>query len=205
MFAQACGGDANPLPRRKIELCEKYGRQLADAVVQVLENHMTVVSGPLAARYEEIDLPLAGVPDRKQLETDATAKERPKQVFSKRLLKALDAGQSPQASYEHYPVQAIQLGNQITIVALGGEVVVDYSLRLKKELGAADTWILGYCNDVMAYIPSRRVLAEGGYEGATSMYVYGLPGRWSPAIEEMIVSAAHRCADRVRAATDPAP
>src|SRR5262249_33751413 len=32
LFVQACGGDSNPLPRRKIELCEDYGRQLAEAV-----------------------------------------------------------------------------------------------------------------------------------------------------------------------------
>ena len=72
-------------------------------------------------------------------------------------------------------------------VTLGGEVVVDYALRLKQELGPANTWVAGYSNDVMAYIPSRRVLSEGGYEGGGAMVYYGLPTIWAPEIEETIV------------------
>jgi hypothetical protein len=88
-------------------------------------------------------------------------------------------------------VQAWRLGD-LSWVSLGGEVVVDYSLRLKRELGE-NLWIAAYANDVMAYIPSVRVLNEGGYEGATSMMVYGLPAhRWAPTIEERIVETVHR-------------
>jgi hypothetical protein len=45
---------------------------------------------------------------------------------------------------------------------------------------------MGYSNDVMAYIPSIRILREGGYEGADSQKVYGLPGVWSDEAEAMI-------------------
>jgi hypothetical protein len=58
---------------------------------------------------------------------------------------------------------------------------------------------MGYANDVMAYIPSARVLGEGGYEGATSMVYYGLPSVWGPRVEEIIVAEARRQADAVRA------
>jgi hypothetical protein len=44
----------------------------------------------------------------------------------------------------------------------------------------------------MAYIPSRRVLAEGGYEGGGAMVYYGLPTVWSPDVEELIVREARR-------------
>jgi hypothetical protein len=70
-----------------------------------------------------------------------------------------------------------------------GEVVVDYSLRLKRNLGSSGTWVSSYCNDVMAYIPSLRVLKEGGYEGATAMIYYGQPAPWSTAVEEQIITA----------------
>ena len=203
LFIQGCGGDQNPLPRRILPLCENYGRQLADAVDAALAGTMTRVEGPLAAFYEEIDLPLANVPDRESLERRAAASQPAERIYARRLLSRIQAGESLESSYR-YPIQAIQLGRAVTIVALGGEVVVDYSLRLKKELGPQQTWVFGYCNDVMAYIPSRRVLAEGGYEGATSMYYYGLPGLWSPRIEELIVASAHRAAERVRSATGPA-
>jgi hypothetical protein len=42
----------------------------------------------------------------------------------------------------------------------------------------------------MAYIPSARVLQEGGYEGATAMIYYGLPTSWSGQVEEHIVKTA---------------
>src|SRR4029078_10487303 len=87
-----------------------------------------------------------------------------------------------------YPVQVWTLGDQILWVALGGEVVIDYALRLKKELTANRTlWVAGYANDVMAYIPSARVLKEGGYEADSSQIYYGMPGKWSSSIEELII------------------
>src|SRR5262249_31140967 len=90
-----------------------------------------------------------------------------------------------------------QLGPDLTFVTLGGEVVVDYSLRLKKELGRGKTWVAGYCNDVMAYIPSLRVLREGGYEGGGAMLYYGQPAAWGPRVEELIVAAVHEQVQKV--------
>jgi hypothetical protein len=95
-------------------------------------------------------------------------------------------------------VQAWQLGDGPTLAALGGEVVVDYALRLKNELGPDRTWVMGYANDVMAYIPSLRVLKEGGYEGGGAMVYYGLPTVWHPRVEEMIVAAVHEQVKKVR-------
>jgi neutral ceramidase len=77
--------------------------------------------------------------------------------------------------------------------------VVDYSLRLKSELGRKTTWVSSYSNDVMAYIPSRRVRLEGGYEGGDARYPYGLPAPWDPGIEEQIVAEAHKLAGKVGA------
>jgi hypothetical protein len=84
-----------------------------------------------------------------------------------------------------YPIQVWKLGS-LSWIGLGGEVVVDYGLRLRRELGDS-TWVFGYCNDVMAYIPNERVLKEGRYEGDTSKYVYGRVGKWAPGLEEKIV------------------
>ena len=86
------------------------------------------------------------------------------------------------------------LGDQVTFVHLGGEVVVDYAVRLKMELGGQRVWVAGYTNDVMAYIPSRRVLREGGYEGGGAMVYYGLPSPWDADVERRIVDAVHALA-----------
>ena len=89
-----------------------------------------------------------------------------------------------------YPVQVIRFGADLTLVALGSEVVVDYSLRLKKELaGAAAVWIAGYSNDYNGYIPSRRVLKEGGYEAKAG---------WAESVEERVVAKVHELYARLK-------
>jgi neutral ceramidase len=50
-------------------------------------------------------------------------------------------------------------------------------------------WVTGYANDVMAYVASKRVLAEGGYEADSSMIYYGLPSKWAPTVEDRIVGS----------------
>jgi neutral ceramidase len=86
-------------------------------------------------------------------------------------------------------------------VTLGGEVVVDYSLRLKRELGDGPVWVAGYSNDVFAYIPSARVLKEGGYEAAGAMRYTSLPGPFQPTVEDVIVSKVREMAGRLRTDT----
>jgi neutral ceramidase len=196
LFFAGCGADQNPLPRRTVELAKGYGRQLAAAVGEVLRGSMTTLAPESAALYKEIDLPLAEVPTREALAKATFGDNKYEAARAKMLLKKLEAGGAIPASYP-YPVQAWRLGRDLTLLALGGEVVVDYSRRLKKELGD-NTWVMGYANDVMAYIPSARVLTEGGYEGATSMVYYGLPSVWGPRVEEIIVAEARRQAGAVR-------
>jgi hypothetical protein len=77
------------------------------------------------------------------------------------------------------------------MVFLPGEVVVDYSLRLKREFDRSRIWVNGYSNDVPCYIPSRRVLEEGGYEGGGAMVYYDRPTKFAPDVEERIVGAVH--------------
>ena len=96
-------------------------------------------------------------------------------------------------------MQVWRLGDGPLWITLGGEVVVDFALRLKEELGAQRTWVAGYTNDVMAYIPSRRVLTEGGYEGGGAMVFYGLPTVWAPKVEELIVREVRRQVDALPA------
>jgi neutral ceramidase len=185
MFGAGCGADQNPLPRRTVELARKYGDELAGAVESVLRSPMRPVEGPGAAVYTEIPLRFGKLPDRAQVESDARSSNVYVASRAKKLLKTFDAEGSLATTYP-YPIQARRLGD-LTWIFLGGEVVVDYSLRLRRNLGASHTWVSGYCNDVMAYIPSLRVLKEGGYEGATAMIYYGLPTSWSEDVERQIV------------------
>ena len=91
-----------------------------------------------------------------------------------------------------YPVQAVRLGEELALVALGGEVVVDYALRLKREFPHENLIVAGYSNDVMCYIPSLRVLKEGGYEVVDSMIYYGQPGPLDQAVETKVIETCRR-------------
>lgn len=196
MFFAGCGADQNPLPRRKVELAKSYGKQLADAVEAILAKPMSPIAAEFAAVYREIDLPLKEVPTREALIKESMGQNKYIAARAQMWLKRLDAGHDVPAAYP-YPVQTWRLGKELTLVILGGEVVVDYSLRLKKQIGGK-LWVMGYANDVMAYIPSARVLKEGGYEGATSMIYYGLPSVWGPTVEDRIVEEVARQVNRVR-------
>jgi neutral ceramidase len=197
LFWMGCGGDANPLPRSKVELCQKYGRELADAVEGAIAGRLAAITGDSAAKYATIALPLDKLPGRDKWATERVSKQYAVRTRAERFLKLLDDGGKIDDHYRYYPVQTWRLGELIW-VALGGEVVVDYDLRLKRELGRdRPLWIAGYANDVMAYIPSQRVLKEGGYEADSSMIYYGMPTKWGPAIEEKIVGKVHELVKEV--------
>lgn len=141
LFLMGCGGDQNPYPRSELHYAEKHGRALASAVEAALELNQTT---PLHQR-------VVRGPLRVKLETvdlDFTTPDREPFAF---------------------PVQVIQFGADLTLIALGTEVVVDYALRIKEELGEPEgpvIWVAGYSNIYSGYVPSRRVLLEGGYEAS---------------------------------------
>lgn len=189
LFWMGCGADANPLPRGKVTLCKQYGRELAAAVDDVLKSKkLTPINGSFTARYAEIALPFDSIPSKSTWEADRESKTFAVRTRAARMLEVLATAGKIDDHYRHYPVQVWKLGDRLLWVALGGEAVVDYSKRLKRTLGAdRPVWVTAYANDVMAYIPSLRVLREGGYEADSSMVYYGMPTKWGAAIEELIV------------------
>lgn len=184
LFVQGCGADQNPLPRRTVQLATQYGQELAAAVNTVLTEDMQPLSSNLSTAYGEVELPLNTPPTREELSKEVEKSTGYQKRWAQNLVKQIDAGESLRTSYP-YPVQVWKVGEQ-PIVILGGETVIDYSISLKYIFGP-DLFVLGYSNDVMSYIPSARIVKEGGYEGASSQMVYGLPSTWKPEIETLIV------------------
>jgi len=195
LFVAGCGADANPAPRGTIELVEAHGTELADAVDRGLQR-ATPIGASLRSAYETVQLPFASESVRQQwkahLNIDAVYLQRHAALMQA----AIDRnGHLPVAQTD--PVQVWQMGDAdadrgLTLVALGGEVVVDYALRLTREYPRRRMWVAGYSNDVFAYVPSVRVLREGGYEGADAMIYYGRPGPFTEAVEELIVGKVRR-------------
>jgi len=190
LFVEGCGGDQNPYPRGKIELAQFHGRALATSVEAALTTPPVPITGALRSAFGDVTVDFAPPPDRAELEARTKSSDRYTVSHARKLLDRLDKGETLPASYP-YPVQVVRLGDSLTFIGLSGEVVVDYSLRLHREISGGPLWVAGYCNDVMAYIPSRRVLEEGGYEGGESMRFSNLPGPWAPTIEERVVGQVH--------------
>jgi hypothetical protein len=198
MFHSGCGADQNPLPRRSVDLCKNYGEMLATAVDEVLETEMRTLDSSLGTSFARIALDYGQQPTRSDLESLASTNDY-RGRWAKRLLAQWDAGHAFDTAYRNYPIQVWRLGSAQWWIVMGGEVVVDYPLRFKECYGP-DCWVTGYANDVMAYIPSKRIWEEGGYE-AGAFSVYGLPAeRWSPDIEERIVGCVERLVEKLQVA-----
>jgi neutral ceramidase len=196
MFVAGCGADQNPIPRRSLELAERYGKQLANDVETVLSRPLQPIEQGIATAYEEIPLAFAAIPTREEIEKDTHATNVYIARRAKHLLGVVASRGRLEPMYP-YPVAVWKLDG-LTWIFLGGEVVVDYSLRIKRNLGSSHTWVSGYCDDVMAYIPSKRVLKEGGYEGATAMIYYGQPSPWAETVEEAIIEAVGHTTQAVK-------
>lgn len=192
MFMMGAGADINPEPRGKLEMAQAHGKALAETVARILAGSLRPLRGNLNTAYANVALPL-DVMTREQLQAQTQDKDKYRRAHAQRWLARLDRDGKVMTEYP-YPLQVVQLGNDLTLVAMSGEVVVDYVLRLKQELGAERLWVAAYCNDVMAYIPSVRILKEGGYEADFSMIYYDLPGKWNPAVEEIIIRNIHALA-----------
>jgi len=196
MFVNTCGGDQNPLPRRKVELCERYGRMLAEAVEETLKKPLKPVSTGIRTAFEYVELPYVKLATREELNQSAKSSNAILKRWALRMLKKLDSGEKFSPTYP-YPVHAWRLGQEMLVIGMGAETVVDYSLRFKREFGPG-TWVCGYADDMIAYIPSRRVWEEGGYEGGARLYEYGRPGyRWAGDVEVRIAKSVHKLVKQV--------
>lgn len=184
LFFQGAGADLNPLPHRTEPLAKQYGHELAGAVQRVLYEEMRPLSSKLSTAYSEIELQLADLPptEKELIKIMGETSEYPNYLKLKAgvLLNQLKHGE-PLMTYP-YPVQVWQLGDQ-TILSLGGELVIDYAIEFKRIFGQ-DIFVLEYSNDVMSYVPSARIISEGGYEGSRSP---SFTTAWHPNIHNKIL------------------
>ncbi|MGC8642005.1 MAG: neutral/alkaline non-lysosomal ceramidase N-terminal domain-containing protein, partial [Isosphaeraceae bacterium] len=184
-----CGADANPEPRLKLSDAKNHAASLARETERLLSSSLTPLPGHIKARFRQIELPLGRLPDRQALERRSKLPGA-EGFLARTLLEKLDRGETLPGTIP-YPVQTWCFGDELAMVFLGGEVVVDYALRIKWETDARRVWVTAYSNDVPCYIASKRVLDEGGYEADMSMVFYGRPTRFAPETEDLIVRTVH--------------
>ncbi len=188
LYFAGCGGDQKAIPRqgRTIAMARQYGQTLAAAVTRVLEEPMRPLAAHLRVAYDEVLLDLEPAPDADAYRDRAENTRGYEHLCNQWMLDRLEREGSLPTAWP-VPVQLWRLGEQ-RLVTIGGEVMVEYALRIKELLGES-TFVMGYANDLMSYLPSERVLEEGGYEGASAQLIYGMPNVWKPGLEARILDA----------------
>ncbi len=190
MIAIGCGADANPQPRGTIENAMEHGQEISNNVEKLLTTaQLRPLTTPPIGQIKWVNLPFAHVPTIPEL----IKQSEDKTVIGYYARLALDriARGNPIPAALNYPVQTWAFGNELVMINLAGEVVVDYAVRLKDEIGADRVWMNAYANDVPCYIASKRVIKEGGYEADLSMYYYDKPSPFAEEVEDIIVNAVH--------------
>ncbi len=206
-FVAGCGGDANPYPRGKLALARQHGQSLARAVESTLSGRRLPVRGPVAAVRRTVQLEFARVPDVADYARLAEKEPNSRRGKHARWMVELarrNGGQLP-GTYP-YLIQAFQFGDDLTFVGLAGEVVAEYGLNLKRRFagnGQPPVWVAAYVNDVFAYIPTRQMLQEGGYEPVGSMISWGWHSVWADTVEEAVMKGAAQVIEELRGADGP--
>jgi hypothetical protein len=191
LFLTGAGADQDPHPRGTLELAKQHGQVLADAIQAVLRTPRETIAPTIKLAGEAIMLPLKKI-SSEQLAADLQSSDRPVRRKAEWLVEALRANQVP-SWHKVYHVEAIEFGNRLLLIAMGCEPVVDWSLNLKREFADRSVWVAGYCNEMFAYIPTRRVQDEGGYEG-------GRATLWSSTLGPFEGDVEQRVLEGVRAA-----
>lgn len=197
-----CGAECNPFPLKQVGHAQAHGQAIADAVRECIAGGLTPLAGPPQCRARWIRLPFDTLPTRSMLE-ELGKRNDPTGYNARKQLARLDRGEPLPADLP-YLIQTWSFDRApssegsprdaspgLTMVFLAGEVVADYSLRLKHEFGRDRLWVTAYANEVPCYIPSRRVWESRGYEGELSMVYYDQPTRLAENVEEIIMGALH--------------
>ncbi len=202
LFVTGCAGDADPHPFGTLDMARAHGEELGSAVKFVMDhpNWWTPLSGNLRAEFVETTIHFAGPTDRASYEKLLNDPNPGRRRHAQRMIEAIDKGRPIRSEYPHYSVHAFAFGDQLTMLTLSGEVVVDYAIRLRRELGGdgRPLWVAAYADDVIGYIPSVRVLKEGGYEAGEAFYGSTWPAPLAEDIESIVVRAALTALIRAR-------
>ena len=190
MVSIGCGSDSNPdsgVTGANEAIVTEQGGAIAAEVERLLKGKTRRVEGRLQARFDRIELELQKLPTRDQLE--ALAQETsPAGYNAGWQLQQLEKNGKLEDHLD-YPIQSFQFGTSMAMVFLAGEVCVDYALNLRELVRSDKLWLHAYSNDFGAYIPSERLLREGGYGGGAEVVYFALPAMLKTGLEQQILES----------------
>ena len=171
-----CGADANPTPRVDPGAAAAHGRAIADEVEPPAQGPAgpPLAGAPRSVGPDAVRASLRHPADPRRARSAGQGRRaaRLQRLGPARQARPRRAAASPSSTTRSRPGSS---ATSLRWSSSPGEVVVDYVLRLKKEFDAGRLWVTAYANDVPCYIPSERILREGGYEGGGAMVYYARP------------------------------
>lgn len=199
LFVQGCAGQLVPNARYQIEYAMGHGRALAVAVTKALDGEQIPISGPLISAYDEIALDVQPIPEREVLEKDLKSDNSSTSEQAAFLLEKLNNNETIETSVP-CPLQVVHFGKELLLIGLCGEPVVEYSLKLKSEYMTYQfVWVSGYSNDEVYYLPTWKILREGGYEAQGARVGTPQPIPFSETVEERVLEGVRRLVKNVSA------
>lgn len=189
----SCGGDQRPNFCGGIDVAAAHAREISQEIDRLLDaEDWRPVSGPIAARVVNTELPLEPMPSSSELESMAqhsqlSASGTARAVVALQRLRQREEGVAVPKGVP-FLVQSWKFHDGPTFLFLSGEVCIDYQIRIKREYGEL-IWPIAYANATPCYIVSRRMLQQGGYEAGNSMFYYGWLRPLQPTAEEVVMDA----------------
>ena len=197
MFVIGCGGDANSHPRGGPDQelwVRRHGESLGAEVSRVLAGPLQVLRGPLRTELAQVDLPLAHSFSRKQLEEMAAGGQTYwHQRNAQGMLDLVDRNEPLPTAYPS-SIALWQFGDDLTWVGLPGEAVSQYVPMIRDSLGSERLWIAAYSNESFGYLPTAKMLEEGGHETMGLTLAIGL---FSPEVQDVVLATVRQLAEKV--------
>jgi dienelactone hydrolase len=203
LFVMGCGGDAKVVVRDEAtgkddfaaspEKSDAAGVKLAEQVLAFLQkSQLAALDGKLETKLVAGALSLQAPRSREQIEALALdGNPRAGSTWWARQSLAYP----DERRLQRYEVQAWTLG-ELTLVALEGEVCADWGPMTRALAPTKHAMTIGYANEVPGYIPTARIIREGGYEGDTSHMAYFLPAPFDPKMEVELQSIVEEALGR---------
>ena len=196
VFVQGCGGDAkivhkDPETKKLVfsnhpERAKAAGEKLAMVVLTHLEaGRMVPLGGRLACSLVTGQISYGERWSREEIER--LAYPEPTKSGRRSTWLTWTARQSlalPDYSQSfRYDVQVWKLGSRLMVFGMEGEICSPWGPVLRAMATTELAMVIGYANGTSSYIPDKRIVREGGYEGLTSQHAYFLPAPFTENID----------------------
>lgn len=169
---------------------ERMGRILGCEVIKIVESSKKIEVEKIDYRKEKINLPFDENYLFKNIDELKTkyknfktySPERFnfwKQYWIENLKNKIEV-----PNFLPFEISILKIGD-IKIIGLNGEIVAEYAIKIKEKIENAI--IVGYSGVDIGYIPTKKIIEEGGYEGEVFL-LYGYPAPFSKEIEDIILN-----------------